>query len=90
MSLKHEPASEPLKAQGPSRTCNESKEEEVPLSMAHIRQPGPDSGLGFQGKSPSHEKTGLKTGLGFKGKSPQNEKVLKTKFEGVPSSLESR
>ena len=44
-----------LKAPGPSRTCNESKEEEgwgvrCRANMAHVRQSRPDSGLGFQEK----------------------------------------
>ena len=39
-----------LKAQGPSRSCNESKEAEEVCNMAYIRQSRPDSGLGFQVK----------------------------------------
>jgi len=47
-----------LKAQGPSRTCDESQEEapaggvRAAANMAHITQPRPDSGLGFQVKVP--------------------------------------
>ena len=43
-----------LKAQGPSRTCSERKEEveeeEITANVAYIRQTRPDSGLGFKPK----------------------------------------